>query len=123
MIEMSVLFIKMPFKSYLLLNRKVDNHEITNKLFKEFLMLNCLVFFKTIIYLCGIWLLSLIAVSFFLSADSIYYSILCRYSLTSFFYVWIFCTMVNLYHLGFGGSLIEIKEEELVFEENVALNS
>lgn len=122
-IEMSILFIKMPFKSYLLLNRKVDNHEIANKLFKEFLMLNCLVFFKTIIYLCGIWLLSLIAVSFFLSADSIYYLILCRYLLTSFFYIWIFCTMVNLYHLGFGGSLIEIKEEEVVFEENVALNS
>lgn len=123
MIETSILFIKMPFKSYLLLNRKVDNHEISNKLFKEFLMLNCLVFFNTIIYLCGAWLLSLIAVGFFLSADSICYSILCYYLLTSFFYVWIFCTMVNLYHLGFGGSLIEVKEEKVVFEENVVLNS
>lgn len=80
-------------------------------------------FFKTIIYLCGIWLLSLIAVGFFLSVDSIYYSIICYYLLTSFFYAWIFCTMVNLYHLGFGGSLIEVKEEKVVFEENVALNS
>lgn len=115
------LFIKFPFKIYLLLTKNVENIEISNKLFKDFFMLNR-VFFLKIIFLIFSYsvLTSLLLNVIFLQYQSIYNTLDSIIGL--FGYIWCYTSMINMYHLGFGGNLEKVKQEEETFDKNMAFN-